>query len=176
MKGVAQVKIMTDNLEYLEKACEQFLGKREHQIKDLLLQTIEGHLRAIIGTMTVEELFQDRESFAHNVREVAATDISKMGIKILSFTIKNLEDSAGYLDAIGKEQTSRIKAKANIESAQADRDACVHEQECQKTAMDTKYTVDTQIADFERHFMTRKVTKSKVINIYNSFRPSLQQQ
>ena len=74
--------------EYIEKAGEQFLGKSEFQVKELLQQTFEGHLRAIIGTMSVEQLFQDREEFAHNVREVAATDVSKMGIKILSFTIK----------------------------------------------------------------------------------------
>ena len=86
--GVAQVKIMTESDEYLSTACEQFLGKSEDEIKGLLLETFEGHLRAIVGTMEVEELFQDRESFAHNVREVAATDVSKMGIKILSFTIK----------------------------------------------------------------------------------------
>ena len=86
--GVAQVKIMTENDDYLSTACEQFLGKSEQEIQDLLLETFEGHLRAIVGTMEVEELFQDRETFAHNVREVAATDVSKMGIKILSFTIK----------------------------------------------------------------------------------------
>ena len=64
--SVAQVKVMTDNLEYLSAACEQFLGRSEWDIKKLILATLEGHLRAIIGTMEVEELFQDRESFAHN--------------------------------------------------------------------------------------------------------------
>merc|ERR1712123_399478 len=118
--GVAQVKIMTENDDYLSTACEQFLGKSEHEIQDLLLETFEGHLRAIVGTMEVEELFQDRETFAHNVREVAATDVSKMGIKILSFTIKDLKDAEGYLDAIGQEQTANIKSKATIEKAEAD--------------------------------------------------------
>ena len=161
MTGVAQVKIMTESEEYLSTACEQFLGKNEDEIKELLLETFEGHLRAIVGTMEVEELFQDRESFAHNVREVAATDVSKMGIKILSFTIKDLKDAEGYLDAIGQEQTANIKSKANIERAEADRDAYVREQECEKTAMDTKYSVDTQVADFEKDFMTKKVTSKK---------------
>jgi len=86
--GVAQVKIMTDEDSYLATACEQFLGKTEDEIKELLLETFEGHLRAIVGTMEVEELFQDRESFAQNVRDVAASDVSKMGIRILSFTVK----------------------------------------------------------------------------------------
>merc|ERR1719494_354451 len=61
--GVAQVKIMTENDDYLSTACEQFLGKSKQEIQDLLLETFEGHLRAIVGTMEVEELFQDRETF-----------------------------------------------------------------------------------------------------------------
>jgi flotillin len=162
--GVAQVKIMTESEEYLSTACEQFLGKSEDEIKELLLETFEGHLRAIVGTMEVEELFQDRESFAHNVREVAATDVSKMGIKILSFTIKDLKDAEGYLDAIGQEQTANIKSKANIERAEADKDAYVREQDCEKTAMDTKYQVDTQIADYEKDFKTKKAEYMTVVN------------
>merc|ERR1711892_1269598 len=138
--GVAQVKIMTENDDYLSTACEQFLGKSEQEIQDLLLETFEGHLRAIVGTMEVEELFQDRETFAHNVREVAATDVSKMGIKILSFTIKDLKD------------------------AEADLDAFIQEQECSKNAMDKKYQVDTSIADFEKEFKTKEAEYRTVVN------------
>merc|ERR1712123_441681 len=162
--GVAQVKIMTENDDYLSTACEQFLGKSEHEIQDLLLETFEGHLRAIVGTMEVEELFQDRETFAHNVREVAATDGSKMGIKILSFTIEDLKDAEGYLDAIGQEQTANIKSKATIEKAEADRDAFIQEQECSKNAMDKKYQVDTSIADFEKEFKTKEAEYRTVVN------------
>lgn len=162
--GVAQVKIMTENEEYLSTACEQFLGKSEQEIQDLLLETFEGHLRAIVGTMEVEELFQDRETFAQNVREVAATDVSKMGIKILSFTIKDLKDAEGYLDAIGQEQTANIKSKAAIEKAEADRDAFIQEQECQKNAMDKKYQVDTSIADFEKEFKTKEAEYRTDVN------------
>merc|ERR1711935_691653 len=162
--GVAQVKIMTENDDYLSTACEQFLGKSEQEIQDLLLETFEGHLRAIVGTMEVEELFQDRETFAHNVREVAATDVSKMGIKILSFTIKDLKDAEGYLDAIGQEQTANIKSKATIEKAEADRDAFIQEQECSKNAMDKKYQVDTSIADFEKEFKTKEAEYRTVVN------------
>ena len=80
-----------------------------------------------------------------------------MGIKILSFTIKDLKDAEGYLDAIGQEQTANIKSKATIEKAEADRDASIQEQECQKNAMDKKYQVDTSIADFEKEFKTKEV-------------------
>ena len=157
--GVAQVKIMTEDENYLAIACEQFLGKSDEEICELLLETFEGHLRAIVGTMDVEELFKDREEFARNVREVAATDVSKMGIKILSFTIKDLHDSEGYLDAIGQEQTANVKSKATIEKAEADRDAFIKEQDCQKLSMDTKYKTDTQVADFRRDYQTNLVSK-----------------
>merc|ERR1712227_582202 len=162
--GVAQVKIMTESEEYLSTACEQFLGKSEDEIKELLLETFEGHLRAIVGTMEVEELFQDRESFAHNVREVAATDVSKMGIKILSFTIKDLHDSEGYLDAIGQEQPANVKAIAAIQKAEADRDAYIKEQECQKLAMDTKYKTDTTVADFKKDYETKRADYPTSVN------------
>ena len=68
-----------------------------------------------------------------------------------------MKDAEGYLDAIGQEQTANIKSKANIEKAEADRDAYVKEEECNKTAMDTKYSVDTAIADYEKEFKTKKV-------------------
>merc|ERR1711863_151554 len=84
--GVAQVKIMK-NPDLLQTASEQFLGKKEHEIKSTVLQTLEGHLRAILGTLTVEEVYKDRDQFASLVREVAAPDVGRMGIEVLSFTI-----------------------------------------------------------------------------------------
>ena len=84
-----KVKIMK-NPELLHTASEQFLGKKEHEIKSTVLQTLEGHLRAILGTLTVEEVYKDRDQFASLVREVAAPDVGRMGIEVLSFTIKVL--------------------------------------------------------------------------------------
>merc|ERR1712062_198104 len=160
----AQVKIMTDEDSYLATACEQFLGKSEDEIKELLLETFEGHLRAIVGTMEVEELFQDRETFAHNVRDVAASDVSKMGIRILSFTIKDLKDAEGYLDAIGQEQTANIKSKADIERAEADRDAYVKEKEAEKIAEVARNRVETSIADYEKEYKTKQAEFNTVVN------------
>merc|ERR1739848_11215 len=72
--GVAQVKIMKND-ELLKTASEQFLGRKEDEIKSSVLQTLEGHLRAILGTLTVEEVYKDRDQFAKQVREVAAPDV-----------------------------------------------------------------------------------------------------
>jgi len=82
----------------------------------------------------------------------------------LSFTIKDLKDAEGYLDAIGQEQTAKIKSKAAIEKAEADRDAFIQEQECQKNAMDKKYQVDTSIADFEKEFKTKEAEYRTDVN------------
>ena len=138
---------MTDSEEYVRTACEQFLSRSEWDMNKLILSTLEGHLRAIIGTMTVEKLFQYRESFALNIREVASTDISKTGIKIMSFTVKELSDNDGYLDALGQRQTAIIKSRADIENAEAESEAFVQENACQQISMDTRYKVEKEIAD-----------------------------
>merc|ERR1719462_1023159 len=158
--GVAQVKIMK-NPELLHTASEQFLGKKEHEIKSTVLQTLEGHLRAILGTLTVEEVYKDRDQFASLVREVAAPDVGRMGIEILSFTIKDVYDNVTYLASLGKAQTAAVKRDAEIGVAQANRDAGIREAECEKAAMDIKYSTDTKIEDNSRGFKLPRQTETR---------------
>merc|ERR1719445_1044799 len=161
--GVAQVKIMK-NPELLGIAAEQFLGKREEEITDTILQTLEGHLRAILGTLTVEEVYKDRDQFANLVREIAAPDVGRMGIEILSFTIKDVYDNVDYLASLGKTQTAVVKRDAEIGVAQANRDAGTREAECEKSAMDIKYSTDTRIEDNSRAFKLQKANFDKEVN------------
>merc|ERR1719153_1679028 len=161
--GVAQVKIMK-NPELLGIAAEQFLGKSEGDITDTILQTLEGHLRAILGTLTVEEVYKDRDQFASLVREVAAPDVGRMGIEILSFTIKDVYDNVDYLASLGKTQTAVVKRDAEIGVAQANRDAGIREAECEKSAMDIKYSTDTKIEDNSRAFKLQKANFDKEVN------------
>merc|ERR1719394_564845 len=161
--GVAQVKIMK-NPELLHTASEQFLGKKEHEIKSTVLQTLEGHLRAILGTLTVEEVYKDRDQFASLVREVAAPDVGRMGIEVLSFTIKDVYDTVTYLASLGKAQTAAVKRDAEIGVAQANRDAGIREAECEKAAMDVKYNTDTKIEDNSRAFKLQKANFDKEVN------------
>merc|ERR1719342_1566837 len=161
--GVAQVKIMKDK-QFLGIAAEQFLGKKEHEIKSTVLQTLEGHLRAILGTLTVEEVYKDRDMFASLVREVAAPDVGRMGIEILSFTIKDVYDTVTYLASLGKAQTAAVKRDAEIGVAQANRDAGIREAECEKAAMDIKYNTDTKIEDNSRAFKLQKANFDKEVN------------
>merc|ERR1711902_326654 len=161
--GVAQVKIMKDK-NLLEIAAEQFLGKREEEITDTILQTLEGHLRAILGTLTVEEVYKDRDQFANLVREIAAPDVGRMGIEILSFTIKDVYDNVDYLASLGKSQTAAVKRDAEIGVAQANRDAGIREAECEKSAMDIKYSTDTKIEDNSRAFKMQKASFDTEVN------------
>lgn len=161
--GVAQCKIMKAE-ELLQTACEQFLGKTTDEIKATVLQTLEGHLRAILGTLTVEEIYKDRDQFATLVREVAAPDVGRMGIEILSFTIKDIFDKVQYLSSLGKAQTAIVKRDAHVGVAQAVRDAGIREAECEKSAMDIKYNTDTKIEDNSRMFKLQKANFDREIN------------
>merc|ERR1719229_1159182 len=161
--GVAQVKIMKDP-QLLEIAAEQFLGKKEHEIENTILQTMEGHLRAILGTLSVEAIYQDRDQFAQLVREVASPDVGRMGIEILSFTIKDVYDKVEYLNSLGRAQTAAVKRDAEIGVAQANRDAGIREAECEKAAMDIKYSTDTKIEDNSRGFKLQKANFDKEVN------------
>lgn len=149
--GVAQVKIMKKH-ELLSVAAEQFLGKELREVHYTVLQTLEGHLRAILGTLTIEEIFQDREKFATQVREVASPDVGKMGIEILSFTIKDVYDTVDYLASLGKSQTAAVIRDADITVAHSNRDAGIQEAECQKKAMDEKFATQAAIENDTRAY------------------------
>ncbi|KAG9348641.1 hypothetical protein JZ751_002381 [Albula glossodonta] len=161
--GVAQVKIMTDN-DLLAVACEQFLGKSVMEIKSVVLQTLEGHLRSILGTLTVEQIYQDRDQFAMLVREVAAPDVGRMGIEILSFTIKDVYDKVSYLSSLGKTQTAAVQRDADIGVAEAERDAGIREAECKKEMLDIKFLADTKMADSKRELEMQKAAFNQEVN------------
>lgn len=90
--GIAQVKIQGQNEDMLLTACEQFLGKSEAEIQHIALVTLEGHQRAIMGSMTVEEIYKDRKKFSKQVFEVASSDLVNMGITVVSYTLKDIRD------------------------------------------------------------------------------------
>uniref|UniRef100_A0A8C5BDZ3 Flotillin n=1 Tax=Gadus morhua TaxID=8049 RepID=A0A8C5BDZ3_GADMO len=161
--GVAQVKIMTDH-DLLAIACEQFLSKTVTEIKAVVLQTLEGHLRSILGTLTVEQIYQDRDQFAKLVREVASPDVGRMGIEILSFTIKDVYDKVDYLSSLGKTQTAAVQRDADIGVAEAERDAGIREAECKREMMDMKFKADTLMADSKRELELRKASFNQEVN------------
>ncbi len=122
VKAVANVKIKGDDTS-LRAAAERFLGMPEEEFHRLVFQTLEGHLRAILGTLTVEEINNDRQSFAHKLTSEAAGDLEKMGIGLDALTIQEISDEEGYLDALGKRRTAEVKRDAEIGQAEANRDS-----------------------------------------------------
>src|SRR6186713_1223331 len=147
--GVAQIKVKGDDVS-IATAAEQFLSKDTDEIKNVAMQTMEGHLRAILGTMTVEDIYQNRDAFASKVQEVAAGDMANMGLGIVSFTIRDIRDSQGYLEALGKPRIAQVKRDAIIGQAEADRDATIKSAQAAQAGQEAKFVADTKIAEAQR--------------------------
>ncbi|HXS68869.1 MAG TPA: SPFH domain-containing protein [Candidatus Polarisedimenticolia bacterium] len=161
--GVAQVKIKGDDIS-IATAAEQFLSKTTDEIKNIAMQTLEGHLRAILGTMTVEEIYQNRDAFASKVQEVAAGDMANMGLGIVSFTIRDIRDSQGYLDALGKPRISQVKRDAVIAQAEADRDAMIRSAQATQAGQEAKFVADTKIAEAQRDYQSNVAQYQATVN------------
>ncbi|MWC30295.1 flotillin family protein [Paenibacillus sp. MMS18-CY102] len=147
--GVAIIKI-GGSVEDIATAAEQFLGKPTEALKSEAQEVLEGHLRAILGTMTVEEVYKNRDKFAQEVQGVAAKDLKKMGLQIVSFTIKDLRDKHGYLDALGKPRIAAVKRDAEIAEAEAVRDARIQKALAAEAGQKAELLRDTNIAEAEK--------------------------
>ncbi|HLH52903.1 MAG TPA: SPFH domain-containing protein [Verrucomicrobiae bacterium] len=149
--GVAQIKVKGDDVS-ISTAAEQFLSKSTDEIKNVATQTLEGHLRAILGTMTVEDIYQNRDAFASKVQEVAAGDMANMGLGIVSFTIRDIRDGQGYLEALGKPRIAQVKRDAMIAQAEADRDSMIRSAQATQAGQEAKFAADTKIAEAQRDY------------------------
>ncbi len=145
VEAVANVKIASDDVS-LRSAAERFLGMAVEQIKSVIFQTLEGHLRAILGTLTVEEINADRQAFAQKMTDEAAVDLKKMGVNIDILTIQQISDEEGYLDALGKKRTAEVKRDAIIGEAQAQRDATIKSAQADQEGKTKRYEADVTIA------------------------------
>src|SRR5579862_4387421 len=161
--GVAQIKVKGDDIS-IRTASEQFLGKTTDEIRNIATQTLEGHLRAILGTMTVEEIYQNRDAFAQRVQEVAAGDLANMGLSIISFTIRDIRDGQGYLDALGKPRIAQVKRDAIIAQAEADRDAMIRSAQATQAGQEAKFAADTKIAEAQRDYQTNVAQYQAAVN------------
>ncbi|MGC8743186.1 MAG: flotillin family protein [Verrucomicrobiia bacterium] len=161
--GVAQIKVKGDDIS-IATAAEQFLSKGRDEIKSIATQTLEGHLRAILGTLSVEEIYQNRDAFAAKVQEVAAGDMANMGLSIVSFTIRDIRDNQGYLDALGKPRIAQVKRDAQIAQAEADRDAIIKSAQAQQAGQEAKYAADTKIAEAQRDYQINVATYQAAVN------------
>ena len=126
---------------------------------------MEGHLRAIVGSLTVEEIYRNRDQFAGSVQEVAVADMANMGLTIVSFTLKDIRDSHGYLDALGKPRIAEVKRDAQIAQAEADRDAQVRSALAHQLGEIARIEAETKIAEANRDFQSRKAEYDAAVNL-----------
>jgi flotillin len=124
VEAVAQIKVRSDN-ESIMTAAEQFLSKTPAQREGLIRLVMEGHLRGIIGQLTVEQLVKEPENVGERMRATCAEDMNKMGLEVISFTIKEVRDKNEYITNMGRPDIARIKRDAEIAAAEAERDTAI---------------------------------------------------
>src|SRR3954467_11365695 len=124
VEAVAQIKVKSDG-ESIRTAAEQFLNKTPQIREGLIRLVMEGHLRGIIGQLTVEEIVKQPEMVADRMRSTCADDMTKMGLEVISFTIKEVRDKNEYIANMGRPDIARIKRDADIAAAEAERDTAI---------------------------------------------------
>lgn len=147
--GTAIIKI-GGSISEIATAAEQFLGKSKEDRENEAKEVLEGHLRSILGSMTVEEIYKNRDKFSQEVQRVASQDLAKMGLVIVSFTIKDVRDKNGYLDSLGKPRIAQVKRDADIATADAEKETRIKKAEADKEAKKAEFERATEVAEAEK--------------------------
>jgi flotillin len=143
VEAVAQIKVKSDR-ESVLTAAEQFLTKTDQEREGLIRLVMEGHLRGIIGQLTVEEIVKQPEMVSDRMRSTCAEDMNKMGLEVISFTIKEVRDKNEYITNMGKPDVARIKRDADVATAEADRDTAIKRALAQREAAVAKAQADQE--------------------------------
>jgi flotillin len=133
VEAVAQIKVKSDK-ESILTAAEQFLSKEPNQREGLIRLVMEGHLRGIIGQLTVEQIVKEPEMVGDRMRSTCADDMSKMGLEVVSFTLKEVRDKNEYITNMGRPDVARIKRDAEVATAEAERDIDIKRAEAKRAA------------------------------------------
>jgi flotillin len=146
---VAQIKISNERTK-LNVAAVQLLGKTREGVAQLAEATIVGQVRGVCATLEVEQINSDREALATKIREVAVPELGNMGLEIISLQVKDISDTQGYLEALGKRRTAEVKRDAIIGEAAARRDAIAQSAEYDKQGQQARFEADASIAAAQR--------------------------
>ena len=141
--AVAKVRVMSEG-EGVKLAMKNFLNMKEQQIADSLVDSLQGNMREIIGTITLKDLCNDRKKFGDEVQQKAQEDMKRLGIEIISCNVQHVTDEKDLINALGQDNMAKIQKDASIAKAQADRDVAIAQ--AQKEANDAKVLADTEIA------------------------------
>ncbi|WP_326717550.1 flotillin family protein [Vagococcus jeotgali] len=172
--GTSIIKIGS-SVEEIATAAEQFLGKTREELENEAREVLEGHLRSILGSMTVEEIYQNRDKFSQSVQEVASVDLAKMGLTIVSFTIKEVRDKNGYLDSLGKPRIAQVKRDAEIAEAEASKETRIKKAQAEKESQEAELRRQTEIAEATKekelklatYKQEQDIAKAKADQAYN---------
>jgi flotillin len=143
VEAVAQIKVKSDT-ESILTASEQFLTKTDDERQGLIRLVMEGHLRGIIGQLTVEEIVKQPEMVGDRMRSTCAADMNKMGLEVISFTIKEVRDKNEYISNMGKPDVARIRRDADVATAEADRDTAIRRALAQRESAVAKAQADQE--------------------------------
>ncbi len=159
----AQVKVdSTDHA--IRLAAEQFLGTGKEGIRDVAMNVLEGKVREVIGTMTVEEIYRGRQEFSKRVIEAAKEDLSRMGLVILSFSLKDISDTQGYIDALSKPVIAAAKRDAAIAQAETEKEAIIKSSQARKEAEIARLQAEALIAKAQWENEAKKAESQTFVN------------
>jgi len=131
VQGVATFKIGRD-VESLRNAAERFLDAKPEQVDSIVKNVLEGSLRSIVGTLTIEELIRDRQKLLQQVQDAAKGDLATSGLQIDAFTIQSFSDESNYIELLGQQSVSTVTRDARMVKATTDQEAAVREAESQQ--------------------------------------------
>lgn len=162
-EAYGQVKAASDEAR-LHRAVENFLSKGASGITAVAQEVLEGHMRAALGTMTVEEVYSQREEFARRVRAAASDDFERLGLELLSFALKDISDAQGYLAALGARRIAEVKRDAVIAQAETERDAAIRAAEYRKEGDVARLAAEAELAAATRDFEVQRAQFQTAVN------------
>ncbi|MFI5283353.1 MAG: flotillin family protein [Candidatus Dormibacterales bacterium] len=146
VQGVATFKIGRD-VESLRNAAERFLDAKPEQVDSIVKNVLEGSLRSIVGTLTIEELIRDRQKLLQQVQDAAKGDLATSGLQIDAFTIQSFSDESNYIELLGKQSVATVTRDARMAQASTDQDAAVREAEAQQVKINAGRDVSLREAE-----------------------------
>src|SRR5207245_833760 len=164
VEAVAQIKVKSDP-ESIQTAAEQFLTKTPQEREGLIRLVMEGHLRVIIGQLTVEEIVKQPEMVGDRMRSTCADDMSKMGLEVISFTIKEVRDKNEYISNMGRPDVARIRRDADVASAEAERDTAIKRADATRAAAVAKSQADQERVLAETLSLTKQAEAQRDLDI-----------
>src|SRR5437667_209965 len=164
VEAVAQIKVKSDK-ESILTAAEQFLSKEPNQREGLIRLVMEGHLRGIIGQLTVEQIVKEPEMVGDRMRSTCADDMSKMGLEVISFTIKEVRDKNEYITNMGRPDVARIKRDAEVAAAEADRDIAIKRAEATRASAVAKAQADQERVAAETASLAKQAEAERDLDI-----------